>query len=59
MPRKSEGPRYYKSKGAWFANLQGERVRLAAWSAANSILSTSHFASPAPEASAPFASPLP
>ncbi len=29
MPRRSIGPRYYKSKNGWFANFGGERVRLA------------------------------
>ena len=29
MPRTSNGPRYYKSKHAWFANLDGERILLA------------------------------
>jgi integrase len=28
MPRTSEGPRYYKSKRAWFANLGRERILL-------------------------------
>ena len=28
MPRTSEGPRYYKSKRAWYANLDGERILL-------------------------------
>jgi integrase len=28
MPRTSQGPRYYKSKRGWFANFNGERVRL-------------------------------
>jgi site-specific recombinase XerD len=29
MARTSKGPRYYASKGAWYANLNGERVLLA------------------------------
>src|ERR1700730_17034448 len=28
MGRKSEGPRFYASKNAYFANIKGERVRL-------------------------------
>jgi integrase len=28
MPRTSQGPRYYGSKKGWFANFNGERVRL-------------------------------
>src|ERR1700722_707493 len=28
MPRTSEGPRYYKSKKAWDANFEGERILL-------------------------------
>jgi integrase len=28
MPRTSEGPRYYKSRRAWYANLAGERILL-------------------------------
>ena len=28
MARSSKGPRYYKSKNGWFANFNGERIRL-------------------------------
>jgi integrase len=28
VPRTSKGPRYYKSKGGWFANIKGERILL-------------------------------
>src|SRR6516165_3539389 len=28
MPRTSDGPRYYKSKKAWYANLDKERILL-------------------------------
>jgi integrase len=28
MARTSQGPRYYKSKGAWYANFDGERILL-------------------------------
>jgi integrase len=28
MPRTSKGPRYYPSRNGWFANLNGERIRL-------------------------------
>jgi hypothetical protein len=28
VPRTSKGPRYYKSKNGWFANLDGERILL-------------------------------
>ncbi len=28
MPRTSQGPRHYKSKNGWFANFNGDRVRL-------------------------------